>query len=453
MVLDGLLAAAVFLTAVLVRPDRPEFPELSWPTTVLLALASAVLVLRRRFPVGVWAATLALGVVGVLLSDGLPQGLIPAFVGLFTVASWRERRVALTAALVTVAAMAVVMAATVGDERWSTGVYVLLAWTGMVTASGVAVRNRRAVVAAAVERAQRAEQTREEEARRRVTEERLRIARELHDVVAHHIAVINVQAGVARHLVDSAADGTTPAAVRDALGHVRDAAEVVLGELATILGLLRGSGETDSTQPAPGLAQLDELVDSMRRTGLEITSRISGRAVTLPPGTDLVAYRLLQEALTNAGKYGTGSVELAVAHASERVTLTVTNPVYPTVTRPGLTPAEVARPAGAGLAGRGGAEVADRAGAGVADRVGAGVAGPGGAGVADRAGAGVAGPAGAGPAGDGTPSGGQVAEAATGYGLVGMRERVAAVGGTVRAGPGPGGRFVVHAELPTEAPR
>ncbi|MBO0518169.1 histidine kinase dimerization/phosphoacceptor domain-containing protein, partial [Streptomyces beijiangensis] len=142
----------------------------------------------------------------------------------------------------------------------------ILAWTGLAAAAGEAVRSRRAFIDAMRERAERAERTREEEARRRVAGERMRIARALHDVVAHHIALVNVQAGVASRVMDQ-----RPDQAKQALAHVREASRHALDELQTTVGLLRQSGEsTAPTEPAPGLEVLDELVEGFVRAGLTV---------------------------------------------------------------------------------------------------------------------------------------------------------------------------------------
>ena len=156
-------------------------------------------------------------------------------------------------------------------------------WNALAAVTGIAVRSQRAVVTAAHERARLAEESRDEEARRRVSEERVRIARDLHDVVAHHIAVINVQAGVASHLIRS-----DPEQAAVALAHVREAGRVVLEEVPGLLGLLRGSGEESAgldTAPAPRLADLDSLVEQSRRSGLDVTVRRSGSPVDLGTGS------------------------------------------------------------------------------------------------------------------------------------------------------------------------
>lgn len=197
----------------------------------------------------------------------------------------------------------------------------IFAWTGMASAAGDAVRSRRAFVDAIRERAERAERTREEEARRRVAEERLRIARDLHDVVAHHIALVNVQAGVAAHVMDK-----RPDQAKEALSHVRDASRSALNELRATVGLLRQSGDPEApTEPAPGLAHLDDLVDTFRHAGLPVEVTRGDAATELPAGADLAAYRIIQEALTNVQKHaGTGAkAEVSVVRVGPNIEVTI----------------------------------------------------------------------------------------------------------------------------------
>jgi signal transduction histidine kinase len=200
--------------------------------------------------------------------------------------------------------------------------------------------------------------------------ERARIARELHDVVAHHIAVINVQAGAATHVLQ-----TRPEQVGPALAHIRRASDTVLKELAAVVGVLRNSDDLDvATEPTRGLARLSDLLDTFAASGLKVEHRQHGQARELPAVVDLAAYRIVQEGLTNAQKHGTGAACLAVSYTQDAVLLDIDNAVAP----------------------------------------------------------------------------GQSA-AGSGYGLVGMRERASAAGGTVSAGVADGGRFAVHAELPASA--
>jgi signal transduction histidine kinase len=231
---------------------------------------------------------------------------------------------------------------------------------------GVAVRNRRAYVASIHARV-------DEEARRRVDEERLRIARELHDVVAHSMATISVQAGVAEHVLEA-----NPRAAADALRAIRLASRDGLRDLRAILNVLRQADEADPVEPAPGLAQLDRLVDRTSQAGLPTTVRRDGTPLVLVPGADVAAYRIIQESLTNAIKHAgpaTATIWLRYEESALRI------------------------------------EVADT--------------------------------------GRGLPAGTESPVA--GHGLIGMRERAASVGGTLEAGPRPGGGYRVAAVLPLPA--
>jgi signal transduction histidine kinase len=294
-------------------------------TTVLLALAAVPLVLRRSHPLPVWAATVVLGVLAVLSSDGRLPLPVPVFVALYTVGRLLPVSSTVVATAVTGVAYVVTMTMAQGgwlDVRGDFPPLATLALGGAAAAVGVAVRSQRAALAAAHDRARQAELTREEEAERRVTDERVRIARELHDVVAHHISVINVQAGVARHLMDS-----SPEQARTALGLVREASKTVLAEMSSVVGLLRTPEEDAPVEPSPGLARLSALVEGVQRAGLQLTCTTTGEPYPLPPIADLTAYRVVQESLTNAVKYGSGSADLAIDYEQEMVVIDVRNPV------------------------------------------------------------------------------------------------------------------------------
>jgi signal transduction histidine kinase len=142
-----------------------------------------------------------------------------------------------------------------------------------------------------------------------VQQERLRIARELHDAVGHHVALISVQAGAMGYLLD-----TDPAKARESLAHIQRASEAALEELRLTVGLLRQPGEHEPMEPAGGLGRLDELIASFAATGLQVSCEVTGQARQLPEATDLTAYRLIQESLTNTAKHAAGtsaSVRLA----------------------------------------------------------------------------------------------------------------------------------------------
>jgi len=317
-----LLVLLVSPALVVRNPEIPGRPD--GGTVVLLAVAAAALVLRREQPLPVWAATTGVGVAGVLQSDGSVVLAAATCVALYTVGSRRPLRTAILASLLSGLAYTLAAVAAEGDWLDDRGVPGLqtFAWSAAAAAIGVAVGSHRSALGAAEARALQAELTREEEAERRVTDERLRIARELHDVVAHHISVVNVQAGVARHLLDA-----DPQQARVALDLVREASKTVLSEMSTVVGLLRTADEDAPTEPTPGMARVGELVDSIRQAGLDLTWTVSGELDGLPTINDLTAYRVVQEALTNALRYGTGTATMVVTSQSEGVSIEVRNQV------------------------------------------------------------------------------------------------------------------------------
>jgi signal transduction histidine kinase len=307
LVSDGVLAVTVYALALVASSMSHGYDTgpLDAQRTIVGALISGALVFRRRWPRGVLVFTTA-GTALYLALGGLRGPLLlVTMVAVYTVALDSSRR-----ATVTVATSSAIVLATAGmvfgRHYWLSPVIVsVVAQTGLAAAVGDAVRSRRAYVTAVEERAQRAERTREEEAERRVMEERLRIARELHDVLAHHVALINVQAGVAAHVLEA-----DPAQAREALSHIRRAGRSALEELRTTVGLLRQpNARADSAtpqtapEPVPGLDRLPQLIASFTATGLHIDQHVVGDPRELPATVDLTAYRIVQEALTNVRKH------------------------------------------------------------------------------------------------------------------------------------------------------
>ncbi|MFJ4650829.1 sensor histidine kinase [Nocardia sp. NPDC088792] len=337
-----------------------------------LVLTCVPLLARSRWPIAVVAATVVVEAGRYLV---FPYSTLPpaaTAVALFTVADRVDRR---TAWLVGVGAAVPLVAAILISQPHPLDLSSALgqvAWTLLGVAAGDAVRTRRELLASVVERAERAEHDREIEAGRRVAEERLRIARELHDVVAHHITLVNAQAGVAHHLMR-----TNPEHAYQALERIRDTSRTALDDLRATVGVLRaGDDSAHARTPSPGLADLGELVQSFRHAGLDVTVETSGDAAELPPLTDLTAYRIVQEALTNTRKHaGAASARVRLDYRPDRLRVTIDDDGHD--------------PAGGG----------------------------------------------------------------SGYGLIGMRERVKAVGGTLIARQRPEGGFRVTAELPRRTGR
>ncbi|GAB1330105.1 sensor histidine kinase [Streptomyces sennicomposti] len=415
--LDAALAAAVLVCMVAGSfVDPNEAGGVSWAvrrpevlSLVLMTLGAVALVFRRRAPRTVLAVTGAVSLIECVTGDPRAPVAMSVVVALFTVAASTDRTTTWRLGLSTMVVLtgAAMLA---GPLPWyaqeNLGIF---AWTGMAAAGGDAVRSRRAFVRAMRERAERAERTREEEARRRVAEERLRIARDLHDVVAHHIALVNVQAGVAAHVMDK-----RPDQAKEALAHVREAGRSALNELRATVGLLRQSDDPEApTEPAPGLDRLDELVGTFRSAGLHVEVARADGGTTLPAAVDLAAFRVVQEALTNVHKHaGTGArAEVSVVRVGPRIEITVLDDGARGTTRP--APGTL-RPA------------------------------PGADGRAPAA-------ATAAPEALETPEGTPAADTPAptgGHGLLGMRERVTALGGALTTGPRYGGGFRVHAILP-----
>ncbi|MEY9968032.1 signal transduction histidine kinase [Streptacidiphilus sp. MAP12-16] len=303
------------------RHSLPSLTSLEPSFLIVAAVSCGALLYRRQQPRAALAVALGGGVAYVALGYELnPVLLGPVVITTYTVAVSTDRRTAwVTAGVAAIVLSGSAMA--LGTGSWlEPSKLSMLAWSGMAAAVGDAVRSRRAYIAAIEERAERAERTREEEARRRVAEDRIRIARELHDVVAHHIALINAQAGVAVHLVDQ-----IPPQVREALEHIRDTSHEALQELKATVGLLRQSDDPAAPlEPAPGLAQLPELLASFARAGLDVQMDQVGEVRPLPPAVDLTAYRIVQESLTNVSKHaGVPTARLQLFFSGEQLAIRV----------------------------------------------------------------------------------------------------------------------------------
>jgi signal transduction histidine kinase len=292
------------------QPDRQALDLLAY---LLLAVGPVALLWRRRSPAVVLAVVMASNV--LYFGLGYPYG--PAWLALI-VAFWTAvtggaRRVAWATAVVGLAAYFTLAA--------------LLDRVGPATAATIAahlgwlllVLSVSEIALAARQRRQAAERTRAEEARRRAGEERMRIARELHDVLAHNISLINVQAGVALHLMDE-----QPGQSRTALVAIKQASNDALGELRSVLDVLRQGDEAPPRAPASGLAQLDSLVAGAGATGLEVRTRVEGLPRPLPAGTDLAAFRIVQESLTNVTRHaGPASATVLVRYGPDDLTVRV----------------------------------------------------------------------------------------------------------------------------------
>jgi signal transduction histidine kinase len=360
---------------------RAAIPQPTVAALLLVAVSSLVLAWRNRWPVAVLTVSAAAVIGYTLLGYVNGAALLAPAAAAYSVATNVSVRRALVASGVTLAALLAATAASDPLGAASGPVIVLPVLFAAATLGGIAVSNRRAFVGSIQARA-------EDEARLRIDEERLRIARELHDVVAHTMSTINVQAAAAALLLTD-----RPGEAAEALAAIRAASKNGLRELRTILNVLRQADDVDPTAPAPGLAHLDALLAGVSQAGLPTTLNVSGQRADLPAGADLAAYRIIQESLTNAIRHaGAATATVTLRYLDDMLLIDVTD------------------------TGRG---------------VGAPWASNNGIGQARRA--------------------RSAAWQNSGHGLAGMRERAAAAGGTFEAGPAKDGGFQVTAALPLHA--
>lgn len=329
---DLVLAALVLSAAFL--PFRDLAPAaLSNPFgVVLFVIAAAFVPARRRCAQWVLAANLVLFAVAAVTHSLTPGFSVPLAIAIYAVAVVSERRMTLIAAALAAALATAFSFVAYPISLLDPRILQLLSFVAFAAAIGDAVKSRRAYMRQVAERAVNAEHTREVEARRRVAEERLRIARDLHDSVAHQIAVINLHAGVA-----SAALPQRPADAEESLATIRTAARSVLQEIGDLLGLLRSAAATEPVQqdeadPFPpgqraSLDRLAELLDQYADTGLRVSFTASGEPVELPGLVDIVGYRVIQEALTNAHKHGlNNTAALDLRYRATSIDIRISNP-------------------------------------------------------------------------------------------------------------------------------
>jgi signal transduction histidine kinase len=391
--LAGLLAAFSLVVLWYAARDCDKGCEPGGAAAVALVLTQTLpLVWRRRHPLVVSFVTgMATAAYGLAPYPDLAMPVpIGGVVGMYSVAAWGGRRAALVAGGIAAVGVAVVMSLPLTDADVVDAAFAALGFAG-AWVLGDRARVQRALAAELQERAVRLERDRAEEARRAVAAERARIARELHDVVAHHVSMMVVQAEAG-----PVAAERDPARAAGAFEAIAATGRQALVELRRLLGVLRGDQDgAPSLAPQPGLADVPALVEQVGRAGLRVELVVEGTQAPLPAGVDLSAYRIVQEALTNALRHGgVGQARVLVRYGERDLELRIQNGVEPP-----SAAAVPSRPAGS--------PVGDRQ---------------------DRR--------------SGRP----------GRGLVGMRERVALFGGELRAGPGPDGGFTVDARLPIGAP-
>jgi len=313
--LDAGVAAAVTAVAVLVSghvPVATQDRRIDAFAYVLTAVAGGALAFWRRSPQAVYGVvTVALG---CYVGLHYPNGPLLAFglFALFALCLRADRRTGLIGAVVLGVVLGVAGAAAGGGMTVLPVFY--LGWSAAAVFLADALRNRRSYLRELEERARYLELTREQEARRQVTEERLRIARDLHDSVAHAMATINVQAGAAAHVVER-----RPEAAKDAFAAIRRASGEVLDELTAMLRLLREDGESAERAPTPGIEEISQLVTAAREAGVPVSLVLEGPTDLVARPVGIAAYRIVQESLTNVIRHaGAQSAGVTVRAGEDR---------------------------------------------------------------------------------------------------------------------------------------
>jgi len=303
------LAAIAFCLVVTIAIAQDSTDPFNAWTVVLIVVIGGSLAFRRRAP----EAALAVSVGGLAIYSaahyaGGPIYLVPLVI-VATIGALGDRRRTITAAVATILVFVVVGFASSGTDH----IPYLLAMAGWLIGAvfiGTAYFNRRALLCELQQRAKDLEENQEEEARRRVAEERIRIARDLHDVIAHGVAAIHLQAGAALHVLERQPDVAAPA-----LATIKDLSKQTLDELRATVGVLRSdAADGDAPRaPTPGIRQLDGLVEQARHAGLSVDLEIDRGLDGVPAAVDVAAYRIVQESLTNVMRHAGPRAHTVVA--------------------------------------------------------------------------------------------------------------------------------------------
>jgi signal transduction histidine kinase len=339
---DAAIAAAT-LVFVLGGELTPNGPGLSLGVAALDVLACGALVARRRYPILVLILTLAISAVSGSLGGGGGPIFLTFVVAVYTAAA--EGRLQAAIVLAAVGMLGMISRQMSGGPRSAGGneenAILIVGWMVAVLAVGGVSWNRRAYLAEVERRALDAERSRDADGRRRATEERMRIARELHDLLAHNISLINVRAGAALfHLTEAMGPDGSPRGLPDgdggrpglrdelvdALTVIRDAGRDAGREMRATLGVLRYADEGASTAPAPGLARLPDLVNAAARAGLHVRTTVEGAPRQVPAEVDLAGYRIIHEALTNVARHAdTEAATVRIRYDADDVVIQVEN--------------------------------------------------------------------------------------------------------------------------------
>jgi signal transduction histidine kinase len=318
------LALIVFGSWDILAHNPGSYPGSAGGHEVFLVLCCAPLAWRRRAPLAVLMVVFGVTLAWVysmyrLDQQGPFEGFVAIMIAVYTAAAYTSGNEAIATAVVTTVGLLVgVITGGVGGES-AGNVIPFTLWVVVAYVIGRVFRRRQLVAAELGDRVSRLEREREQRAQQAVAAERERIARELHDVIAHSVSVMVVQAGAGERVLDG-----DPEQARAAFYSIRETGSEALEEMRRLLGLLRQKHDALSLAPQPSIARLSLLVDEVRAAGLPTQLAVEGRPKTLAPGIELSAYRIVQEALTNIRKHaGAVSASVRVHYTEHEVVLEV----------------------------------------------------------------------------------------------------------------------------------
>lgn len=317
----GFTAAALWTVAARVGGDD-AFRDDDFFGIALLLLQTLPIAARSVAPLG--ALTVSVAAISLHIGigyQGVPAGTFAALVILYSAASLTDIRQGILAALITAAGITIYFATDRGDPGLTQAVTTYVTYAA-AWGLGMYARSRREYTNVVEERASLLEREREARAREAVADERARIARELHDMVGHALNLIVIQSGGAQRVFQS-----KPELVRDSLASIESTGRQALTDVERMLGILRGTEEVDEAlSPQPGLSHVDSLAAQVSEAGLPVEVTVEGTPVALPLSIDLSAYRIIQEALTNALKHaGPAHASVKIRHASDSIELEITD--------------------------------------------------------------------------------------------------------------------------------
>jgi signal transduction histidine kinase len=318
--IDHIAAVALAVLAQIEIWVGDAVPAPRWLGVPVAVLMCSTVAWRRRRPLLAGSTVLAANIVLILAAGTPGQSVALAiswFCGLYAIAVWTDTRGFLIGIGVLVAGNAATLIADPSGVK-DTWLFTIIPIAAMLLAR-VAVRGRQERADTLAARAHLLEREQELRAHEAVVEERARIARELHDLVAHNVSVMVIQAGAERHALPE-----EQAQTREALGSIEQAGRQALADARRLLGMLRRDGEREELEPQPGLAQVAELIDQVQRAGLQVSLAVEGEPRALDPGRDLCAYRIVQEGLTNALKHaGRSHAEVRLRYAPDSLAIEI----------------------------------------------------------------------------------------------------------------------------------